>query len=98
MKNLITKWNWSKLLLWAAMIFWLLETAYFTFMYGWHYEAINEAERICDNIVTLLMTAGFLLTFVCVTDYIEFKLTIETKEDEKTIKKIDSEKNGNPGC
>ncbi len=38
--------------------FWMVETAYFLIAYGWHWKAINEAEKMCDNIVGYFWTGG----------------------------------------
>lgn len=49
-----------------ALSFWLVETVFFNIVYGWHYKAINEAEKLCDDISTNIASVGFWLWIVSV--------------------------------
>lgn len=41
--------------------FWVIETLYFLYRYGWHTSAINEAEKTCDDIVSIMCMSGLVL-------------------------------------
>ena len=51
-------------LLSAGAWLWAAETAYFLIKYGWHLRAINEAEKICDNIASMMMLSGIAMYVV----------------------------------
>lgn len=38
-----------------ALGFWAIETIYFLFVDGWHWTAVRQEEKICDNIVVALL-------------------------------------------
>jgi len=46
-----------------AWIFWVLETILFTVLYGWHTEAINTVERVCDNLFIISLFIGIGIIF-----------------------------------
>ena len=72
-KELKVIWKLSKILWLAGFIFWLLETAVFLIIEGWHYKATNPIEIFCDKIViNALTTALFLTTYVCFNLLINF--------------------------
>lgn len=55
--------------------FWILETAYFIVVYGWHKKAINEAEKICDDIVSGGIFICVVLAISVVFSFMEFFLS-----------------------
>lgn len=38
-----------------GVIFWLLETIIFLFIYGWHWTATELPEEICDGVVSIIL-------------------------------------------
>lgn len=44
-----------------GFLLWFIETIYFIFVYGWHFEAVNEAEKFFDQLSVTLMRIGSLL-------------------------------------
>lgn len=75
LKRVKQKWNLAKILCLAGISFWLVETTYFLIAYGWHWKAINEAEKMCDNIVGYFWTGGLILTGIVMIDIIEYLLS-----------------------
>lgn len=60
-----TKFKISQFFATAFFIFWILETLYFNIEYGFHMKAINENEKICDNIaLNLLGISLFFLLYI----------------------------------
>lgn len=55
-------WKYSKVYFNLGFLFWIAETIYFLIKHGWHWKAINEQEQICDNIASVFIMAGALLT------------------------------------
>jgi hypothetical protein len=47
--------------------FWFIETLYFLVREGWHYEATNKAEIICDKIFKISLNIGFIVWLVSVS-------------------------------
>jgi hypothetical protein len=74
-KRVKQKWNLAKILFFVGTSFWIVETSYFLIAYGWHLKAINEAEKICDNIAGYFWTGGVILTGIVMFDIIEFLLS-----------------------
>lgn len=60
-KTITRQFKVCKLLLVFSLIFWFVETTYFIHQYGWHKQAINDNEAICDAIVkNVLLVAVFI--------------------------------------
>jgi len=74
-KRVKQKWNLAKILCLVGTSFWIVETTYFLIAYGWHWKAINEAEKMCDNIVGYFWTGGLILTGIVMIDIIEYLLS-----------------------
>ena len=74
-KRVKQKWNLAKILCLVGTSFCIVETAYFLIAYGWHWKAINEAEKMCDNIVGYFWTGGLILTGIVMIDIIEYLLS-----------------------
>lgn len=65
------RWVVSRNILVIAGIFWALETFYFIKMYGFHWTAINEAEKMCDEIVSLLVVISIIIWFNIVNEMVK---------------------------
>jgi hypothetical protein len=74
-KRVKQKWNLAKKLCLVGTSFWIIETSYFLIAYGWHWKAINEAEKMCDNVVGYFWTGGLILTGIVMIDIIEYLLS-----------------------
>ena len=68
------KWNIAKSLCITGTLFWIIETIYFLIVYGFHWKAINESEKMCDNIVGLFWTGGIVFAMIVMIDVIEYVL------------------------
>lgn len=64
-KRVKQKWNLAKTLCLVGTSFWIIETTYFLIAYGWHWKAINEAEKMYDNIVGYFLVGGLILRYLC---------------------------------
>jgi hypothetical protein len=80
LKYLKLKWKLGKMLCAVGVAFWLIETVYFLIAYGWHWEAINNAEKTCDTIAVGFWCGGFMFIGIVVIDVIEYLLS-STEED-----------------
>lgn len=69
------KWNLVKTLFLIGTSFWLTETIYFLIAYGWHWRAINEAENICDKIVSIFWLAALVFFVSVIHNVIEYLLS-----------------------
>jgi hypothetical protein len=49
----------TRIIFLIGFIFWIGETWYF----GWNMHAINEAEKTCDSIVSLIFAIGLFILF-----------------------------------
>lgn len=48
--------------LWIGFfLFWLTETVFFLFKYGWHFKSFTNDEKLCDHIVGIGLTVWFYL-------------------------------------
>lgn len=81
LKNIQSKWNWAKRLIFGGWIFWLFETAYFIAVYGWHWQPINETEKLCDNIAGIVMLTGLGLAFMAIAVIVDAVLEAEEIEE-----------------
>ncbi len=70
-KKVKRNWELSKTLIIFSMIFNLIQTIYFTIEYGFHYEAINLTEAICDFIGEAIFYIGLYFFFAVVYDVLE---------------------------
>jgi len=90
-RRAMRNWKLAKIILISGSIFWILETIYFLFVYGWHYAAINEVEKTCDKIVSIIWTVGIVLFISVLCDVLNFLLSSNKnpesikKQNEKTI-------------
>lgn len=66
------KWNLAKILCLIGTSFWIIETAYFLIVYGWHWKAINDSEKLCDDIVGYFWTGGLVVAASVMIDVIEY--------------------------
>lgn len=48
-----------------AVLFWVVETTYFLIACGWHFRAANTAEKMCDDVVTIMMALAGALWLIC---------------------------------
>lgn len=86
----MNKFKWAKRFWYLAVLtgqlslrFWLIETIYFLIAYGWHWKAINEAEKVCDNIVVIGFTACLYLAALAVINVVS-KILSEDKKLQMT--------------
>jgi hypothetical protein len=75
LKRIKLKWSLAKLFCLIGTFFWIIETSYFLIAYGWHWKAINEAEKMCDSIVSYCWVSGLILTGIVMIDIIEYLLS-----------------------
>ena len=68
----------SKLFLFGGVLFWILETLFFIIIYGWHWNAYNVIEKICDNFAMWLITIGFAFFWSLVFDIAELYVKLKT--------------------
>lgn len=54
-------WKVANYTLITGWMFWAAETIYFLITYGWHLRAINEAEKTCDGVASLMIIIGIAL-------------------------------------
>jgi hypothetical protein len=78
MKKLKSKFNSAKFFAVAGFLFWSIETIYFLIKYGWHYEAINKAEKTCDQISSILLIIAIMYFYWCI--FIVINSIIHNKE------------------
>ena len=50
------------------LVFWQAETWFFIIKDGWHWHAITEAEKICDNVSLWLLTISGMFIFSILYD------------------------------
>ena len=64
LKRTTRNWRITKAIFLITTIFWALETIYFLIKYGWHFRAINEYEKFCDNLCSIgfAFCLGFMLS------------------------------------
>ena len=58
-KKLRKHYRLSKIIINTALIFWLLETIVFLFIYGWHYEAIGIEKYFDRGVSIMLITSVY---------------------------------------
>lgn len=63
----------GKFFIFVGLVFWFAETCFF----GWNFKPINQAERICDNISTVLMMVGLLIIGEVIYSYVVKKMREE---------------------
>jgi hypothetical protein len=75
-----TKFRISRIFGIAFFIFWQVETWYFIICDGWHWKAITEAEKTCDNIASILLIVSFIFFFSILYDIV--KLFINANNEQ----------------
>jgi heme/copper-type cytochrome/quinol oxidase subunit 2 len=75
LKLTVQIWKLSKIIYSIAFIFWLFETVYFLIYYGWHLRAINDSEKLCDNIFLSLFAIGVMLTTFVIINVLDYLLS-----------------------
>jgi flagellar biosynthesis protein FlhB len=75
MKTTKKIWGLAKGLMFATIIFWIMETVIFLIIDGWHLTPIREAEKICDNIVEVGAYVFLLMYVFVATNVIDYLLS-----------------------
>lgn len=78
-----TKFKITKITALIGVIWWQLESWYFIYEYGWHWEAINSAEKICDKIAFGLWTLSLIFFFSILYDIVTIFVGIKSVTIEK---------------
>ena len=78
-----TKFKITKVTALIGIIWWLLESWYFIYQYGWHWSAINAAEKICDKIASGLWTLSLIFFFSILYDIVTIFVGIKSVTIEK---------------
>lgn len=75
LKRVKQKWYLAKIISLVGAAVWVIETAYFLIAYGWHLKAINDNEKICDNIVVYIWAVSLFIGIKVMIDIIEYLLS-----------------------
>lgn len=67
-------WNWCKISFFVGLSFWLIETIIFLFIYGWHWKAVTEDEKICDTIASSFWSVTLVLFGLVLIEIVEYLL------------------------
>ncbi len=66
-----TIYNISIRIMQISFAFWLLETIFFLFLYGWHWTASGKAEQTCDNVAVWGGIVGFFGWMWCASKVLD---------------------------
>ncbi len=70
----------------VVVVFWIVETCIFLYLYGWHWKATTDVEKLCDSIVSVGSFIGwaFLLWawIGCMEFTFKIKDAIESEDEE----------------
>lgn len=80
-----TIYNISIRIIQISFAFWLLETIFFIFLYGWHWSAMGEAEKICDQIFFWSLLIGLLGWFWCAAKVLDAIMEAADFEPRKPL-------------
>lgn len=69
-------------LAWLAILFWIIETAFFLIRDGWHWTATDPIEMICDSIVVIVFNIGCMMMIVGICTWAWDQIM---KENEKPV-------------
>lgn len=74
------KWRWCKVTFSVGLSFWIIETIFFLFKYGWHWSAFTEDERTCDKVVSGILSVALGLFGLVLIDVVEYLLSPSRKK------------------
>lgn len=59
------------------IIFWQCESWFFIIKNGWHLRAITQAEKICDNIASGILTISFIFFISLIYEIVEIYVKLK---------------------
>lgn len=80
-----TIYNISIRIIQISFAFWLLETIFFLFLYGWHLTASGKAEQTCDTIAVCGMYIGIFGWLWCLVKIIDAIMEAADFEPRKPL-------------